>query len=76
MAREERDELARRLRETLVKARKAAGITQVALAKALGRPQSYVSNYERGERRIEAVDFVLIAKVLGTDARELLGRME
>lgn len=72
---EEHDRLARRLREVLIEARKAAGIKQVELAKALGRSQSFVSNYERGERRVDVPEFILIARVLGADAREMLGKL-
>ena len=41
--------LLKRLRE----ARKRAGLTQVDVARALRRPQSYVTKCELGERRIE-----------------------
>lgn len=41
--------LLRQLREL----RLAAGLTQVELSTALGRPQSYVSDVERGERRMD-----------------------
>ena len=69
---EEHERLARRLREVLIEARKAADIKQVNLAKALGRSQSFVSNYERGERRVDVPEFILIARELGVEARELL----
>lgn len=72
---EEHERLARRLREVLVEARKAADIKQVDLAKALGRSQSFVSNYERGERRVDVPEFILISRVLGVEARELLGQV-
>ena len=75
MAGEEREELARKLRELLIAARKAKGLRQSDLAAALGRPQSFVSNYERGERRVAVADFVLITRALGVDAREMLGRL-
>ena len=42
--------------ERLRKARKAAGLTQVEVAKALGRPQSYVTKSELGERRIDPIE--------------------
>jgi len=45
----EREELPRRLREL----RLNAGISQQALGSRLGRPQSYVSKIENGERRVE-----------------------
>ncbi|HEX8364635.1 MAG TPA: helix-turn-helix transcriptional regulator [Allosphingosinicella sp.] len=61
---DERDELALKLRQVLAEARDAAGLTQVELARKLGRTQTFVSNYERGERKIGVVEFVLIARVL------------
>ena len=72
---DERDELALKLRQVLVEARNAAGLTQADLAKKLGRTQTFVSNYERGERKVGVVELVLIARVLGVDAQELLGRI-
>lgn len=33
-----------------------AGLTQVAVAKALGKTQAYVSKCELGERRIDPID--------------------
>ncbi|MCA1471256.1 helix-turn-helix transcriptional regulator [Bradyrhizobium sp. IC3195] len=56
-----------RLIELLVAARQKAGIRQHALAKKLGRPQSFIAKYEGGERRIDVVEFVAIAHALGVD---------
>lgn len=56
-----------RLVETLIAARKDAGIRQQALAKKLGRPQSFIAKYEGGERRIDVVEFIAIARALGAD---------
>jgi transcriptional regulator with XRE-family HTH domain len=76
MHEDERDRLARRLRELLIEARKAKGLNQTELAAALKRAQTFVSNYERGERRLGVVDFVLIARVLGEEPMELLKRLD
>lgn len=56
-----------RLIAILVAVRKSAGVRQQALAKALGRPQSFVAKYEGGERRIDVVEFIEIASALGAD---------
>jgi transcriptional regulator with XRE-family HTH domain len=56
----------------LVTARKAANVTQVELAARLGRPQSFVSKYERGERRLDVVEFCQIAEALGHEPARLL----
>ena len=42
-------------------------MTQVQIAERLGRPQSYISKYERGERRLDFSEFVELADVLGID---------
>ena len=75
MAGEERDRLRARMRELLIEARDASGLKQVQLAKKLGRPQSFVSNYERGERRVEVADFILICRALGADPVKTLGQL-
>ena len=56
-----------RFRGMLVSARKAAGMTQMDLALKLGRKQSYVSKFERGERRLDLVEFLEVAEALGID---------
>lgn len=54
------------LRELLRQLRKErAGLTQVELSQALGRPQSYVSKYEIGERRLDYVEVVEICQAIG-----------
>lgn len=42
-------------------------MTQVQIAEKLGRPQSFISKYERGERRLDFSEFVELADVLGID---------
>ena len=44
-------------------ARKEAGLTQVKVAKALRRPQSYVTKCELGERRIDPIELQQLAKL-------------
>src|SRR6185295_14010309 len=56
-----------RFRELLIEARKAAGLTQRDLALRLDRPQSYVSKYEHGERRLDLIEFLDLAAVLNID---------
>jgi transcriptional regulator with XRE-family HTH domain len=56
-----------RLRELLIAARKKAGLTQQGVADLLGRPQSFVAKYEGGERRLDVVEFLQVAAVLGAD---------
>jgi len=60
-----------RLLRLLVAVRQNAGIRQGALAKKLGKPQSFVAKYEGGERRIDLVEFVTIAEALEADPLKL-----
>jgi transcriptional regulator with XRE-family HTH domain len=56
-----------RFRKLIVAARKAAGLTQVEVASRLKRPQSYVSKYESGVRRLDVVEFLIVARAIGFD---------
>ena len=47
----------------LREARRSAGLTQVAVAKLLGRKQAWVSKCELGERRIDPLDLHDFARV-------------
>jgi len=55
----------RDLIDQLVSARKRRGLSQEGLAKLLGRHQQFVSRYETTERRLDAIEFVDIARQLG-----------
>lgn len=59
-------------RRLIVAARKKAGLTQQELAKRLRRPQSFVAKYEGGERRIDVLEFLAIARAIGADPIKLL----
>ena len=60
----------------LVSARQEAGLTQAAVADRLGKPQSFVAKYEQAERRLDVVEFVSIARVLGIDPCSALRHIE
>jgi len=62
----------RALIANLVEARRAAGLSQEALAEKLQHHQQFVSRYEIGERRLDVVEFTDIAAVLGLDAASLV----
>lgn len=51
--------------------RRDAGVTQAELSTALGRNQSYISNIERGQRRVDVIEFCEIARALGREPVEL-----
>jgi transcriptional regulator with XRE-family HTH domain len=46
-------------------ARQMAGMTQTEAAQAFGKGQNFVSNCERGERRIDPIDLVDFAELYG-----------
>ena len=53
--------------------RRSQGVTQEQLSERLDRSQSYISNIERGERRLDVIEFVAIANALNCDPVELFG---
>ncbi len=52
--------------------RQRQGMTQMQLAEKLSRPQSFVSKYENGERRIDLIEFMEIAEALEIDPFEFI----
>ena len=62
----------KRLIALLLQTRKRAGLTQQVVADRLGAPQSFVAKYEGGERRLDVLEFIAIAKALEADPIELL----
>jgi transcriptional regulator with XRE-family HTH domain len=51
-------------------------MTQADVAKALGKLQSFVAEYENGERRIDVIEFVDIAAALGVVSGDILAQVE
>ncbi len=64
------------LLRSLILARKAAGLTQQQLADRLTKPQSFVSKFESGERRLDVVEFLLVTRAIGADPCEILQKIE
>jgi transcriptional regulator with XRE-family HTH domain len=60
----------------LVAARKAAGLTQQQVAARLRKPQSFVSKYETGERRLDVPEFIRVSRRLGADPADLIRQIE
>jgi transcriptional regulator with XRE-family HTH domain len=58
--------------EMLVERRKASGLTQQKVADALGWPQAVIAKIETQERRIDAVELVQLAAVVGFDPARLV----
>jgi transcriptional regulator with XRE-family HTH domain len=64
------------LTSLLQEIRKEQGLTQLALAKRLGEPQSLVSKCESGERRLDLVELEQVCKALGVSLSAFVRRYE
>ena len=60
----------------LVKERKKANLTQVQLASTLKKPQSFISKYEKGERRLDVIEFLDIARAIGCDETLFISKLK
>ena len=56
--------------------RKEAGMRQIDLATALHLPQSYVSKYESGDRRLDALELYAVCCQLGVSMAEFGRRLD
>lgn len=66
-----------RLCALLKEARKSTpDLTQKRLAKRLKTYPAYVSRYERGDRRLDVIEFLAVAEALGIDPAELLKKVK
>jgi transcriptional regulator with XRE-family HTH domain len=61
-----------RMLARLVEARRSAGLNQVELAEKLGRPQSFVSKIEKGDRRIDVLELIAICHHLRIDPADVI----
>jgi transcriptional regulator with XRE-family HTH domain len=53
-----------------------AGLRQTDVAVKLGKPQSFVSNYESGERRLDLLELQALCEVLGIGLRDFVSRFQ
>lgn len=58
--------------ELLRQARRAARMSQTELAAKLGTRQQFVSKYESGERRLDFIEFLDVARALGLEPETIL----
>ncbi|WP_343526893.1 helix-turn-helix transcriptional regulator [Sphingomonas sp.] len=58
----------------LASVRKERGLTQVELAQRLARPQPMISHIERGERRVDMLEFCEIAWAMELNPQDLFTR--
>jgi transcriptional regulator with XRE-family HTH domain len=61
--------------EILAAARRRANLTQDELAARLQKPQSFVSAFEAGKRRVDVAEFLLIVRTLGADPVEVFAEI-
>ena len=66
----------KKLCAVLKQLRLEAGLTQVQVAEALDEPQSFVSKYESGERRLDVIELRHVAATLGSSAVSILDLIE
>jgi transcriptional regulator with XRE-family HTH domain len=55
----------------LTAVREKSKLSQEELAARLSKPQSFVSSYENGQRRIDLLEFIRIMDAMGADAGEV-----
>lgn len=65
-----------RLQALLRQIRLDAGLRQIDVAEQLGQPQSFVSKYESGERRLDLLELGQICQVVGISLGEFVQRFE
>lgn len=65
-----------RLCALLRQLREEAGLTQVQVAAELGEPQSFVSKYESGERRLDVIELKHVAQALKVTVWVVLERLK
>lgn len=66
----------RAFRRLLRERRLELGLTQAQLSQQLERPQSFVSKYEAGERRLDVVELLGVCHGLGLTLTEFVHRFE
>lgn len=64
------------LPEILKQLRLRKSLTQLSLAELLDKPQSYVSKFESGERRLDVPEFILVCRALGEDPAKIIQIIE
>jgi transcriptional regulator with XRE-family HTH domain len=61
--------------DLLIAARRNANMTQTDLANLIGKDQKFVSLIERGQRRVDVLEFYVIAKAMGYDPLRMYGQL-
>jgi transcriptional regulator with XRE-family HTH domain len=64
-----------RAAELLKEARLKKGLTQQDLAAKLGKPQSFVAKYENGDRRVDLLDLIALARALDFEPGRFVAKL-
>lgn len=59
--------------EAITAARKNAGLSQMEMAAKLNCHQSMIARVESGQRRIDVIELIIIARAIGVDPYEIIG---
>jgi transcriptional regulator with XRE-family HTH domain len=76
MARHRKTKEQQALQFLLRQIRREAGLRQVDLGERLGQPQSFVSKYELGERRLDIMQVRSVCTAVGISLEEFARRLE
>lgn len=66
----------RRMVRLLRQLRIAAGLRQADVAARLHKPQSFVSKYETGERRLDILELREVCRAIGVSLPQFIARLE
>lgn len=61
-----------KLRKILRRQRLAAGLRQSDLAERTGRSQAYISKFEKGDLRLDVIDFMRFCDAIGCDVVDVM----
>lgn len=64
------------LRAMLRDAREQAGLTQVDVSKSIGKSQTFLSDVERGVRRLDVIELWEICQAMGVDLPGFVAQFE
>lgn len=56
--------------------RRAKGLSQAQVAKAMGRHQPFIANIESGERRVDLLELLALADIIELDVHALIDRLQ
>ena len=62
----------RHMVDVLIQARRDSGLTQAELAARVGKDQTFISIVERGQRRVDVIEFIQLSKALDRDPVALM----